>query len=198
MTTLLLGLILFFAVHLVPTQPDLRAGLKDRLGGMGYQVLFAILSFAGLYFIAVGYGAMQGQPRLNPDLWTPPTWTKHIAFLLMIPAFILLAAAYIPSRLRTAVGHPMLAAIKIWAFAHLLANGDLASLILFGSFLAYGILDRISVKRRAALGPLGTRQGGLSGDIVAVVVGLLAYAVMMVWGHAKLIGVPLLALSFAP
>lgn len=198
MTLLVLGLILFFAVHLVPTLPATRDQLREKFGTGGYQGLFSVASLVGFVMIVMGYGQLQGIPRLNPDLWSPPTWTRHLAFLLMLPAMILLASAYIPSRIRSAVGHPMLAAIKIWAFAHLLANGDLASLLLFGSFLAFAIYDRISVKARAALGPLGAKTGAATGDVMAIVAGLAAYAFMMVWGHAKLIGVPLLALRFAP
>ena len=121
-----------------------------------------------------------------------------LTLALMLVAFILLAAAYIPSRIRTAVKHPMLAAVKLWAFAHLLVRGDLASLLLFGSFLAYGVFDRISVKKRHALGPLGAAQGGLKGDIVVVAVGTVAYLLMLLFGHAYLIGVPLMRMSFAP
>ena len=112
----------------------------------------------------------------------------------MLPAMILLVAAYVPSRIRSAVGHPMLAAIKIWALAHLLANGDLASLVLFGSFLVWVVVDRISVKRRGALGPLGSATSTSPiNDLIVVGVGLALYAVMLVWGHRWLIGVPLLA-----
>jgi uncharacterized membrane protein len=117
---------------------------------------------------------------------------KHIVFLLMLPVFVLLAAAYIPSNIRRIAQHPMLLAIKLWAFAHLLVNGDLAGMLLFGSFLAYGIYDRISVTRREALGPLGTRSGGVGGDIAAVAIGLAAYAIMLVAGHYWFIGIPLI------
>ena len=101
--------------------------------------------------IVLGYHKLQIMPGKNPQLWNPPVWSRHLAFVLMLPSFVLLVAAYVPSRIRTAVKHPMLAAVKIWAFAHLLANGDLGSLVLFGSFLAWAVYDRISVKRRAAL-----------------------------------------------
>ena len=93
--------------------------------------------------IVLGYGHMQGLGRGNPQLWVPPVWIKHVVFLLMIPAIILLVAAYVPSRIRSAVGHPMLTALMIWAFAHLLANGDLASVLLFGSLLGFAVYDRI-------------------------------------------------------
>jgi len=186
------GLVLFMAAHLVPTLPALRAGLVARLGGGAYRALFSLASIAGLVLIVMGYGQMRGLARGNPELWTPPPWIKHIVLLLMIPALILLVAAYVPSRIRTAVGHPMLVALMIWAFAHLLANGDLASLLLFGSFLAYAVVDRISAGRRAALGPLGRAQGGVVQDLVAVAGGLALYVVVLFWGHAWITGVPLL------
>ena len=188
MTLLILGLILFLGVHLVPVATGLRERLVTALGQGGYMGLFSLISLAGLILIVWGFGQ-----RPFIALWDPPGWTRHVAFLLMLPALILLAAAYIPSRIRTAAKHPMLAAIKLWALAHLLANGDLGSLLLFGGFLAFGVIDRISVKRRSALGPLGERQGGLGGDLAAIGVGLAAYAFMLFWGHEHLIGVPLLS-----
>lgn len=187
MSMLVLGLVVFLGVHLVPTLPALRAGLTGRLGEGGYKGLFSVLSFAGLALIVWGFGQ-----RDFVALWTPPEWTRHLAFLLMLPVFVLLAAAYIPSRIRTLVRHPMLLAIKLWALAHLLANGDLASVLLFGSFLAFAVYDRISVKRRGAAGPLGAAQGGIAGDLLAVAIGLVAYVLVLLAGHEYLIGVPLI------
>jgi uncharacterized membrane protein len=198
MLTMVTGLVLFFLVHLVPTQPDLRAGIIARFGAAAYRTVFAIASFAGLALIVIGYGKLQVMAGKNPQIWVPPAGMRHLALLLMVPAMILLVATYVPSRIRTAVKHPMLLATKLWAVSHLLANGDLASIVLFGSFLVYAVYDMISVKRRAALGPLGTRQGGLAGDMTAVLGGLLLYAVIVVWAHQKFIGVAPVALSFAP
>lgn len=192
MALLIGGLALFIGMHLVPTRPTLRAGLVERLGPGPYRGLFSLVSIAGLVLFVVGYGQMQGLGRGNPQLWVPPAWIKHVVFLLMIPAMILLVAAYVPSRIRTAVRHPMLAALIIWAFAHLLANGDLASILLFGSLLGYGVYDRISVMGRASPGPLGNARGGAMQDVLAVAGGLALYALMLFWGHARLIGVPLL------
>ena len=143
--------------------------------------------------IVAGYAKLQAMPGKNPQLWYPTTGARHGALLLMWPALILLAAAYIPSNIRTRMRHPMLAAIKLWAVAHLAANGDLAGVLLFASFLAYAIYDRISVKRRAALGPLGEARGGVAGDIAAVAVGSALYAALLFGGHRLLIGKPLLA-----
>jgi uncharacterized membrane protein len=192
MTYLIGGLGLFFLVHLVPTLPTLRGGIVAKLGPGIYRGLFSLVSLAGLVLIVLGYGQMQGLARGNPQLWIPPVWIKHVVLLLMVPAMILLVAAYVPSRIRTAVRHPLLTALMIWAFGHLLANGDLASLLLFGSFLAFAVYDRISVTSRPSPGPLGNAKGGSLHDIFVMAAGLGLYAFMLFWGHAKLIGVPLL------
>ncbi len=192
MLLLAVGLVLFLGIHLVPTSPDLRNGLVERFGANAYKVIFAILSFAGLLLIIYGYHKLQVNPGKNVFFGEPPSWLKHVSWLLMLPAMIALVAAYVPSRIRTALKHPMLVAIKIWALAHLLVNWDLGSILLFGSFLAYAVYDRISVKKRGALGPLGDKQGGLAGDIMVLVVGVGLYVIMLKFGHAWLIGVPLL------
>ena len=198
MLLLIVGLVVFFAVHLLPTVPDLRRGLIARYGEGAFKTAFSAVSLVGFALIVLGYHKMQVMPGKNPMLWDPPEWTRHAAFVLMIPAMILLVAAFVPSRIRTAAKHPMLAAIKIWALAHLLANGDLASLLLFGGFLAFAVYDRISVKQRAALGPLGERAGPARNDAIVVAAGLALYAFMLLWGHGVLIGVPLVSFGFAP
>lgn len=192
MLPLVLGLLTFFLVHLVPTQPDLRRGLVERLGPGAYKAVISAVSLIGLILIIIGFGKLQVMPGKNPELWTPPVWARHIAFLLMLPAMILFVAAEVPSHLRAAVKHPMLAGIKIWAAAHLLANGDLASVLLFGSFLAYGIYDRISVKQRMVPPRPGPRNGGLGNDLFVVALGAALYVFMLTVGHAWLIRVPLL------
>ena len=197
MLLLALGLALFVVTHLVPAAPATRSLLRERMGTSAYLLVFSILSLVSLILIGQGYGEARLLGRANPQLWIPPAFMKHIAFALMLPAFILLAAAYVPSRIRTLAKHPMLAAIKIWALAHLLVRGDLASLLLFGTMLAYGVFDRISVKKRGALGPLGTAQGTARGDMIVIAVGLTAYVAMLLWGHGALIGVPLVRTVFA-
>jgi uncharacterized membrane protein len=192
MLLLLAGLLLFILLHLVPTQPELRGSLVARLGEGPYKGLFSLLSLAALVLIVLGYHKLQLTPGKNPQLFNPPVWSRHLAFALMLPAFILLVAAYAPSRIRRFVQHPMLTAVKTWAAAHLLANGDLASVILFGSFLAYAVYDRISAGRRKATGPFGDRPTHLVGDVIAVGVGTALWAFMLGWGHAWIIGVPLL------
>lgn len=190
MMVLIVGLILFLGVHLLPTSPELRDGLKERIGDTPYRILFSVLSLAGLVIIVLGFHKLQLHPGKNPILWEPPIWTRHIAVALMLPAMILLVASVIPSRIRTATRHPMLIAIKTWALAHLLANGDLAALLLFGSFLAFAVYDRISVKRRGATGPLGNaRPAGVLNDVLVVVIGVGLYAALLFGGHQWLIGV---------
>ena len=196
MAILICGLVIFMGVHAVPMFPSLRSGWVQKLGATWYSLTFSAASLLGFILIVSGYGTLQTAGSGNPEIWSPPVWTRHLTLLLMIPALILLAAAYIPSRIRDAVGHPMLAAIKIWALAHLNANGDLASIILFGSFLIFAVVDRISVKRRgpqaATRGPMGERTGGLAGDVTVLAVGVGAYVFMMMVGHDWLIGIPLI------
>ncbi|RUP09811.1 NnrU family protein [Hyphomicrobium sp.] len=187
MMVLIVGLILFLGVHLVPTQPELRDGLKARIGEGPYKILFSLLSLAGLVVIVLGYHKLQLHPGKNPILWEPPVWTRHIAVALMLPAIILLVASLIPSRIRTATRNPLLIAIKIWALAHLLANGDLGALLLFGSFLAFAVYDRISVKKRGLLPP--PAPASALNDVIVVVVGLALYAWLLLGGHQWLIGV---------
>jgi len=192
MWMLVSGLALFFLVHLVPTLPDLRNRLVAIAGRGPYAGVFSLTSLLAIVLIVWGYGAMQASGRANPQLWVPLPWLRHLTMLLMLPALILLVAAYTPSRIRAVVGHPMLSAIGLWSFSHLLVNGDLASVILFGSFLAYAVYDLVSASQRHALGPLGRAQGGLLGDVLAIGGGLVLYALLVVWGHQKLTGIALL------
>jgi uncharacterized membrane protein len=191
---LLCGLGMFLGVHAWPMVPASRERIVGRLGLNGYKLLFTLFSVLGLVFIVIGYGATRGAW----PVWYPPTWTKHVAFTLMLPAMILLVAAYVPSRIRDVAKHPMLAAVKLWALAHLLVRGDVASILLFGSFLAWAIADRISVKRRGALGPLGARTGTWRGDAIVLAVGIGVYLFMLMGGHYLLVGVGLISFSFAP
>ncbi|PPD29823.1 MAG: NnrU family protein [Hyphomicrobium sp.] len=190
MLLLFVGLAVFFAIHAVPTQPDLRTGLVNRFGETTYKSLFAVLSISGLALIVFGYGKLQGTPGKNPDIWFPPAWTRPIAMLVMLPAMVFLVAANVPSRIRDGVKHPMLLGVILWALAHLLVNGDLASVILFGSFFAWAAVDLMSVRRRQALGPLGSRKGGpIVNDIIVVGAGVGLYVLFISWAHKILIGV---------
>ena len=144
MTYLIAGLIIFFGVHSLPMRPALRGRMRERLGDLGYKAAFALVSLLGLVLIVYGYGMARAAG--SPILYSPPLWMSHITILLMAPVFVLLVAAYAPTgTVKARSKHPMILAVKIWALAHLLANGDLASVVLFGSFLAWGVVDRISI-----------------------------------------------------
>lgn len=195
MIPMIIGLALFFGVHLLPVSPDLRGGLISRYGSNAYRVGFALLSLAGLVLIVIGFHKLQLNPDKAGPLWNPPDWTRHVAHLLMLPALILLVAAYIPSRIRSTLKHPMLVAIKLWALAHLIAAGSsVAALILFGSFLAYAVFDRISLKRRAP-GYAPVPPNSIMGDLAAIAIGSVLYAVLLLGGHQWLIGVPVSTVS---
>ncbi len=189
MILLILGLIIFIGIHLVPTQVATRAGAVDRFGEGAYKGLFSLVSLIGLVLIIYGFGEARYAASGNPQLWDPPRWTRHVTMTLMLPVFVLLAAAYLPGRISAAVKHPMLLSVKLWAFAHLLVSARLANFILFGALLAWAVFDRISVKRRA----MPIKSGPVRNDIIALVIGLLAYAFMLTRGHTWLIGVPLIS-----
>lgn len=188
MILLILGLAIFIGIHIVPTQRDVRAGSVARFGEGGYKGLFSLVAFLGLALIILGFGQARFAASGNPQLWVPPAWTRHATMTLMLPVFILLAAAYLPGRISAAVKHPMLLSVKVWALAHLLISGRLAQLLLFGGLLAWAVFDRISVKHRG----VAVKTGPARNDIIAVVIGLAAYVFMLKWGHALLIGVPLI------
>jgi uncharacterized membrane protein len=186
MSLLILGLVLFLGAHSFTTFREPRAALIGRLGGGGYKVAYTAVSIIGFVLIAYGFGAYRANGYIQ--VWDPPTGLRHVALLLMWPAFIALAAAYSPGAIKRRLKHPMLVAVKIWALAHLLANGDLGSIILFGSFLGWAVYDRIAVKKRELAEPRALEAGSTRGDIIAVVVGTVLYVAMTLL-HPSLIGV---------
>lgn len=191
MTYLILGLIIFFGAHLFSTFRSRAPGkdIKEKLGYGPYMGLYTLVSVVGLGLIIWGFGAA----RPAPILYIPPTGLAHLNLALMLPAMILLVAAYMPTgRIKKAVKHPMLLAVKIWAFGHLLANGELNSVLLFGSFLAYGVIDRIALKKRGDIGPGPDAPVSAMGDIGSLVIGAGVYAVLLLWLHPILFGVPAL------
>lgn len=190
MTILILGLLVFFASHSFCMLRARRAAAIASMGEGTYKVAFSLVSLAGLVLIVWGYGQYRAVGYI--PVWNPPVWTKHLALLLMLPAMILLVAAYVPGEIKRRLKHPMLVAVKTWAVAHLLANGDLGSIVLFGSFLAWAVVDRISVKRRAEPSGLPIPNGGLRNDAIAVIVGLVLYGAIVRWLHTLLIGVPVI------
>lgn len=188
MLLLVVGLIVFFAPHVFTTLRESRAAMVARLGERPYKGLYSVVSGIGLVLIVVGWVHAPFEP-----LWTPPAWGRHVAMALMLPALIMIVAANVPGQIAAALRHPMLAGIKLWAFAHLLANGDLAGLLLFGSFLAFAVYDRISIKRRTdGSGGVKAPNRGLRNDAIAVMAGVVAYALIVTWLHAVVIGRPLM------
>ncbi|MHC2335095.1 NnrU family protein [Bradyrhizobium sp. USDA 4454] len=187
---MILGLVLFLGIHVLTSLRDLRAGIVTAMGEGAYKGVYSLVSFAGLALIIWGFGHYRATGWI--DVWTPPTAFKHIAVALMLPAVILVVAAYIRGRIYTTLKHPMLAGVKLWAFAHLLANGDLGSIILFGSFLGWAVYDRISLKRRADAGAPPIPVGGPTNDLIAIAVGVIVYLALAFAFHAVVIGVPVM------
>ena len=188
MLYLILGLVIFFGTHLFSAYRSREPGkdIRAKMGQGPYMGLYSLVSIAGFALIVWGYGAA----RPAPILYMPPAWFAHINLVLMLFAMVFLAAAYMPTgHIKKAVKHPMLLAVKIWAAGHLLANGELNSVLLFGSFLAYGVLDRIAVKKRGDNGPGPDVKANVMGDVGAVVLGLGAYAAIAHWLHPILFGV---------
>ncbi|HEY0857247.1 MAG TPA: NnrU family protein [Albitalea sp.] len=187
MTWLVLGLVLFLGIHSVAiVAPGWRDVQVMQRGEKAWKGIYSVVAIAGFVMLIVGYGLARQSPVL---LYNPPIWTRHLALLLMVPVFPLLFAAYLPGRIKSATKHPMLAAVKIWAFAHLLANGTLADVLLFGGFLAWAVVDRISLKRRPPRAIPGAPPRPLN-DVIAVVGGLAVYAAFVMGLHRWLIGVP--------
>jgi uncharacterized membrane protein len=189
MTQLVLGLVMFLGIHSIAIfAPGWRDAMIKRLGGLGWKGLYSLVSLLGFVLLVQGYSLARQEPVV---LYYPPTWARHLAMLLMLPVFPLLFSAYLPGRIKAAVKHPMLAATKAWALAHLLSNGMLSDVLLFGGFLAWAVLDRISVGKRPVREVPGAPPGKFN-DLIAVVGGLLVYGLFVVWGHRYLIGVPLM------
>jgi uncharacterized membrane protein len=185
---MILGLVLFLGVHMLTTQRALRARVIAAWGEGGYKSGYSVVSLLGLVLIARGFADYRATGWI--DIWHPPTALKHISVALMLPAVILVVASYIRGRIYLTLKHPMLAGVKLWAAAHLLANGDLGSIILFGSFLAWAVFDRISLKHRADAGAPPIPVGGIGNDLIAVAIGVVAYLALAFVFHPVVIGVP--------
>jgi uncharacterized membrane protein len=185
---MIFGLVLFLGVHTLTTQREVRAQIIASAGEGGYKIGYSLLSAAGLALMIWGFAHYRATGWI--DVWYPPTALKHIAVALMLPAVILVVASYIRGRIYTTLKHPMLAGVKLWAAAHLIANGDLGSIILFGSFLGWAVFDRISLKRRGDAGAPPIPVGGPANDLIAVAVGVVAYLALAFAFHPVVIGVP--------
>jgi len=185
---MILGLVLFLGAHTLTTQREARARLIATLGEGGYKTGYALVSIAGLALVVWGFAHYRATGRI--EVWHPPTALKHITVALMLPAVILVVAAYLRGRIYTAIKHPMLSGVKLWAAAHLISNGDLGGIILFGAFLGWAVFDRISLKHRADAGGPPIPVGGWGNDLIAVAVGVVAYLALAFAFHPVVIGIP--------
>lgn len=189
MVYLIAGLVLFFGTHFYAAFRSRAPGkdLREKLGYGPYMGLVSLIAVPGFILMVYGFGAA----RPAPILYQPPIWMAHLNLLLTLPAMILLAAAYLPTGyIKKAAKHPMLAATKLWAFGHLLANGELNSVLLFGSFLAFGVIDRIAAKRRGDTGPGPEAVPSVGADIGAVIIGIAVWAGIAFYLHQIITGIP--------
>ena len=184
---MIVGLAVFFGAHTFTTMRRQRAALIARTGEVPYKVVYSLVSLLAIGLVAYGFARYRAAGMI--DVWDPPRWLRHVNNLLLWPAFVCIAAAYIPGDIKRVLKHPMLVGIKLWAFGHLLANGDLGSIILFGSFLAWAVYDRITLKRRTDPGAPDFGLGGRDCDTLAVIVGTVLY-VAVGWFHPYFVGVP--------
>lgn len=186
MAIFLAGLVLFLGVHSISIINDpWRNRMVDKIGEIPWKGIYSLVAIAGLIMLVWGYGLARYD---TTQLYSPPTWLQHISLLLLLPVFPLLIAAYLPGRIKAAAKHPMLLAVKLWALSHLLANGSVISVILFGSILAWAVVDRISLKHRNQRPTPGIPSTQFN-DILAVVAGIGMYIAFVLWLHNLLFGV---------
>jgi len=186
---LILGLAVFLATHVFVSFREARSSVIERVGMPVYRGLFAIVSLAGLALIIWGYAQYRAHDLVQ--LWTPPAFMRHVTIGLVLFATIFVVAAFFPSHIKTRLKHPMLAGVKTWALAHLLSNGDLGSVLLFGTFLAWGVYARIAAKRRGDIGAAAKpAPDGWTNDIIVVVLGAAVFLALGFWFHPYVIGVP--------
>jgi uncharacterized membrane protein len=184
---LIIGLAVFLGSHLFVIRRDNRAAVIAWIGLFAYRALFAVVAIAGLALIVWGFWQYRAHDWIQ--VWSPPAFMRHITIGLMLIAVILFVSVVVPSHIKTKAKHPVLAATKIWAFAHLLSNGDLGSILLFGSFLAWAVYARIAAKRRGDGGATAA-PSGWTNDIIVVLLGIVIYLALGYAFHPILIGVP--------
>ena len=188
MSALILGLVIFLGLHSVRVfADDWRTGVRQRMGANAYRGLYSVTSALGLVLIVWGYSMARMQPVL---LWPTPVWTRHAAALLTLLAMVLLVAAYVPGNgIKARLHHPMVLSVKTWALAHLLANGMLADLLLFGGFLVWAALSFRVARQRDRVAQVVYAPGRLLPTLMTVVLGFVVWAVLAFWAHAALMGV---------
>jgi uncharacterized membrane protein len=184
---LILGLAVFLGAHIFVTFRDARESVIERLGMPGYRGAFACVSLTGLALIVWGYAQYRAHGWVQ--IWSPPHFLHHVTVGLMLLAVIFVTAAFIPSHIKTKLKHPMLAGVKTWAFAHLISNGDLGSILLFGSFLAWAVVARIAARKRGDMGTSTSPPGWLN-DVIVVGLGIVIYLALGFAFHPIIIGVP--------
>jgi uncharacterized membrane protein len=189
MNRLILGLVVFFGVHSISLLAlGWRNRLAQRLGSRAWQGIYSIAALLGFYLLVTGYGAARASAA---ELYVSPAWCRYVAALLMLPAFTLALASVLPGRIKTRTQHPLLLATMLWAVAHLLTNGSVADLLLFGTFLVWFVAVRASLDRRPAR-PARALPASTVNDAIAVIGGLALYLAFIFWLHARWIGVPIL------
>jgi uncharacterized membrane protein len=187
MDMLVLGLVLFFGIHMVRiVAGPWRSRQIERMGAMPWKGIYSVISLAGFGLMLWGYG----QTRAAPELVLMPLWTRPLAALLTLPAFVLLVAAYVPrNHFKAALGHPMLASVKLWSLAHLLCNMRLGDVLLFGSFLAWSVLAFVASRRRDRADGVRYSAGTLGASALVLALGVGAWAWFAMVGHGRLIGI---------
>ena len=188
LAVLVIGLLVFIGGHSFVTMRPQRAAVIAQVGEGTYKGLLSLLALLGLVLIGYGYARYRAAGWI--DVWHPPRWTFYVAQLLMWLASICVAAAYIRGDIWRRLKHPMLVGVKTWALAHLVSNGDLGSIVLFGSFLAWAVYDRITLKRRTDPGAPPIPAGGRRNDIIALAVGTILYLLLGLMFHPLVIGIP--------
>jgi uncharacterized membrane protein len=186
MLLLIIGLVLFLGTHAFTRFQSARNGVIANLGPLPYRGLYSLVVLAGFVLIIVGFGQYREDGYVQ--IWDPPLFLKHLAYLLMMPVFVLLIATYAPGKIKAAVVHPMLAAVQFWALAHILVNGDLGSILLFGGFLAWGIFARLGQGKATRVAVPWS-----IGDTIAIIGGMGGWIVTLLWLHPILIGVSALS-----
>lgn len=188
MALLLVGLVLFIGIHSVRiVAPQWRESMMEQLGTRNWRLLHAVVALVGLLTIIMGYGYARYSATW---LWVPPVWTRHIAALLVLLAFIFLVIAMMPySKIKAKVGHPLILAIKLWAFAHLLSNGTSADILLFGSFLVWSVVNYAVSRRRDRKNGVVRTAPSVKYDLLALPIAVVAYGIFAFYLHVILIGV---------
>lgn len=188
LSVLVLGLLVFLATHVFVSMRGARAAAVARVGIGVYRALFSLASIVGLVLIVWGFADYRADGGWI-DVWAPPAFTRHITVLLMLFAVIFLTAAFFPSHIKARLKYPMLTSVKTWALAHLISNGDLGSILMFGTFLGWAVFARISAKKRSDE-VMPVAPAGYTNDIIVVVLGIVVYLALGFVFHPIFIGVP--------